>query len=742
METQEAPNIETKDEKQNGDADIIVTNKDEQSSKKKEENSNDDNKPGDVKEPADDNKPSDKKQPDDDNKYSDKKQPDDDNKSSDKKQPADDNKDNAGSDNVMNMFLNYLQKNKDDPAILQTMMSMMSGQNKNNLSASDLLSFTNSLNKKGEEKGEKNKEEEKKENEMPSEDLKNPSELITKEEKNEDNISTSDTQNVSNNIITKSESDTKQNNDSSSNNNNNNNNYSVSEKVSGEENTNNNNNEEVVKKKHSVLVEDNDDYEIEETVEPKEPVEEEAISIIENININNKEKEKKGNDLFSPTSSSIENNNNDNNKESSDFKLYHSKNTWEELKIDNELIQILTYLKFLGPSKIQAYALPIILSSNKNLIAQSQNGSGKTLTFVIAMLCKINRTLSSLQAVCICPTRELSQQNYDVVCNFTKYLNVKVFLAVPLCERYNKSGGYQIYVGTPGKTLDFLKRKFIDTKNIKLFVLDEADDLIDIKNNMSSQVETIKRFLPRSCQILLFSATYNDSVRKFADQFAPKATKISVRQEDLTLKCVKQYYLITENDEQKYYYLSELYCSMTISQCVIFVNSKKSAYNLYNFMTENSHNVTLICADSIISRFTKNQIQKANVLGMDPKTRDTLMADFKKGISKVLICTDLLSRGIDVPSISLVINFDLPYIYQGRIGDTLNNTSNQRVNMETYIHRIGRTGRFGTKGMAINFISKNQMSHIKQIEEYYKCSIADLEFDSELMITSLTKLKN
>ncbi|KNC37482.1 DEAD-box RNA helicase [Plasmodium falciparum RAJ116] len=443
METQEAPNIETKDEKQNGDADIIVTNKDEQSSKKKEENK-----------PADDNKPSDKKQPDDDNKYSDKKQPDDDNKSSDKKQPADDNKDNAGSDNVMNMFLNYLQKNKDDPAILQTMMSMMSGQNKNNLSASDLLSFTNSLNKKGEEKGEKNKEEEKKENEMPSEDLKNPSELITKEEKNEDNISTSDTQNVSNNIITKSESDTKQNNDSSSNNNNNNN-YSVSEKVSGEENTNNNNNEEVVKKKHSVLVEDNDDYEIEETVEPKEPVEEEAISIIENININNKEKEKKGNDLFSPTSSSIENNNNDNNKESSDFKLYHSKNTWEELKIDNELIQILTYLKFLGPSKIQAYALPIILSSNKNLIAQSQNGSGKTLTFVIAMLCKINRTLSSLQAVCICPTRELSQQNYDVVCNFTKYLNVKVFLAVPLCERYNKSGGYQIYVGTPGKNVRF-----------------------------------------------------------------------------------------------------------------------------------------------------------------------------------------------------------------------------------------------------------------------------------------------
>ncbi|SOV25310.1 ATP-dependent RNA helicase DBP5 [Plasmodium sp. DRC-Itaito] len=740
METQEAANIESKEEKQSGTADVIDTKKEDENSRKKEDNNDDDNKSSDKNQPADDNKSSDKNQPADDNKSSDKNQPADDNKSSDKNQPADDNKPNEGSDNVMNMFLNYLQKNKDDPAILQTMMSMMAKQDKNNLSSSDLLSFTNSLNKKDEEKCEKNKEEDKKENCVPGDVDKKSNELISKKEEKDENVSTLDSQ-KNNSIKPISESDNKENNDS------------------------NNNNEEVVKKKHSVLVEDNDDYEIEETAETKEPVEEEAISIIENINIDNKEK--KGNDLFSATSSTIDkndnnnnknnnnNNNNDNNnknndtttsssnnKESSDFKLYHSKNTWEELKIDNELIQILTYLKFLGPSKIQAYALPIILSSNKNLIAQSQNGSGKTLTFVIAMLCKINRTFSSLQAVCICPTRELSQQNYDVVCNFTKYLNVKVFLAVPLCERYNKSGGYQIYVGTPGKTLDFLKRKFIDTKNIKLFVLDEADDLIDIKNNMSSQVETIKRFLPRSCQILLFSATYNDSVRKFADQFAPKATKISVRQEDLTLKCVKQYYLITENDEQKYYYLSELYCSMTISQCVIFVNSKKSAYNLYNFMTENNHNVTLICADSIISRFTKNQIQKANVLGMDPKTRDTLMSDFKKGISKVLICTDLLSRGIDVPSISLVINFDLPYIYQGRIGDNINNASNQRVNMETYIHRIGRTGRFGTKGMAINFISKNQMSHIKQIEEYYKCSIADLEFDSELMITSLTKLKN
>ncbi|CXI93587.1 ATP-dependent RNA helicase DBP5, putative [Plasmodium berghei] len=621
-------------------------------------------------------------------------------------------------ENVMGMFLSYLQKNKDDPKVLQTMLSMMGGKGVNML-PEDILKLTQGNKKKDENSEEKSTQSSSKVNQT------------NESENNGTGIS------ADNKKDKEKENNDKKNGD-----------------LNGE-------NKDVIKKKHSELVEDNDDYEI-ENCEQELPLEEEAISLIENINITNDGNNKSNNEESSKESikktngvsisanmakladkyMSFGKNAETTGKEQSDFKLYHSKNTWEELKIDNELIQILTYLKFFGPSKIQAYALPIILDSNKNLIAQSQNGSGKTLTFVIAMLSKINRTLYSLQAVCICPTRELAQQNYDVVGKFTKYLNVNTFLAVPLCEKYNKSSGFQIYVGTPGKTLDFLKRKYIDTNNIKIFVLDEADDLIDIKNNMSSQVESIKRFLPKTCQILLFSATYNDNVRVFADKFAPRATKISVRQEDLTLKCVKQYYLITENDEQKYYYLSELYCSMTISQCVIFVNSKKSAYNLYQFMTDNNHNVTLICADSVISRFTKNKVEKTNVMGMDPKTRDSLMSDFKKGISKVLICTDLLSRGIDVPSISLVINFDLPYIYQGRITNASDAIANQNVNMETYIHRIGRTGRFGTKGMAINFISKIQIPHIHQIEKYYKCVISDLEYDSELMMTSITKLKN
>uniref|UniRef100_A0A8C9H6S9 RNA helicase n=1 Tax=Piliocolobus tephrosceles TaxID=591936 RepID=A0A8C9H6S9_9PRIM len=604
------------------------------------------------------------------------------------------------------------------------------------------------------------------------------------------------------------------------NNNNNNNNSTKDKKLEiGYENQSDiknsteddKNNTTRIKTKYDKLIEDNDEYEVEDTINQQnvEPFEDEAVSLINNLNIKDDDKNKasytdntlnSGNKDISITqnmdmnkfnmhlyelskfdiyksdmnktgindgnntsvmnsianvasltgtvSSSLQHNdlygenkfNNYNNEQHEDMKLYHSKNTWEQLKIDNELIQILTYLKFFHPSKIQACALPYILQGNKNLIAQSQNGSGKTLTFVIAMLSKINRRLRNLQALCICPTRELAQQNYEVVNSFGKHLGLNIFLAVPLCPKYNKNSGYQIYVGTPGKSLDFFKRRYIDSENIKIFVLDEADDLIDIKNNMSSQVEAIKKFIPRTCQMLLFSATYNDDVRVFADQFAPSATKISVKHENLTLKCVKQYYLITETEEAKYYYLSELYCSMTISQCVIFVNSKKSAYDLYYFMTENNHNVTLICADSVISRSTKNKIQKANVINMDPKTRDSLMSDFKKGISKVLICTDLLSRGIDVPSISLVINFDLPYIYEGRINNM--NLASQRVNMETYIHRIGRTGRFGTKGMSINFIRKDQLPHIRQIEKFYKCVIADLEFDSELMINSLTKVQN
>lgn len=511
------------------------------------------------------------------------------------------------------------------------------------------------------------------------------------------------------------------------------------DQVTGEGNT-----AEVIKKKHDKLVEDNDEYDIDTSAVNDN--EREATSILtkfnmkmNNDNVGIREHTNNINAVRSMCASSNykgEENAND----EGDFKLYHSKYTWVDLHVDKELINVLVLSRFYNPSKIQAFALPIILNSNKNLIAQSQNGSGKTLTFVIGMLSKINRNIYNLQAMCICPTRELSQQNYEVIKNFANYLKLNVFLAVPLCERYNKNAGWQLYVGTPGKTLDFLKRKYVDTRNVKLFVLDEADDLIDVKNNMATQVDYIKKFLPKNCQVLLFSATYNKQVLNFADRFAPQAIKIRVRQEDLTLKCVKQYYLLTENDEHKYYYLSELYCSMTISQCVIFVNSKQSAFKLYKFMTDNHHNVTLICADSVISRFTKNKVQKTDVVGMDPQTRDTLMADFKKGISKVLICTDLLSRGIDIPSISLVINFDLPYIYHGRIDDHANSPSHLKVNMETYIHRIGRTGRFGSKGMAINFINKQQLSHIKQIEHYYQCTISDLEFDSELMKTSITKL--
>ncbi|KJP88448.1 hypothetical protein AK88_01900 [Plasmodium fragile] len=733
-----------------------------------------------------------------------------------KEKSKDDAKAATGGDDVMNMLLSYLQKNKDDPKIMQTMLSMMGGQGKDGAAALSQMKLPSSkenekeagdgkdASDKASAKNGKNKDDEasKTDGDNKKKDEKGAENKMLNLFGNKTEKSTFPTFGFSSGFNTfgsgtkegsstsgsifgdgkknffaqfgedKGRSDGssvnkfgfsgfsgfgsssssapfgsgKKNEDGSSAKGETT--QSIFGKVTSTAGASANNVKEEegtgksdtgVKKKFDKLVQDDDDYVI-ENAETKKPLEEEAISMIENMNINNEDnaKEKKlSNFDFSKAL------NNNNNEEVKDVKLYRSRNTWEELNIDNELIQILTYLKFFTPSKIQGLALPYILNSNRNLIAQAQNGSGKTLTFVISMLSKINRNQGILQAMCICPTRELAQQNYEVVGKFTKYLTVKVFLAVPLCDKYNKNEGYQIYVGTPGKTLDLLKRKFVDTKSVSIFVLDEADDLIDIKNNMSSQVESIKRFLPRQCQILLFSATYNEQVRTFADIFAPDASKISVRQEDLTLKCVKQYYLLTENEEQKYYYLSELYCSMSISQCVIFVNSKVSAYNLYQYMTDHGHNVTLICADSVISRFTKNQVQKANVLGMDPKTRDTLMSDFKSGVSKVLICTDLLSRGIDVPTISLVINFDLPYVFQGRISENHgNHFYNRKVNMETYIHRIGRTGRFGTKGMAINFISKNQLAHIKQIEDFYQCVISDLEVDSELMITSASKAAN
>ncbi|EAN33299.1 DEAD/DEAH box helicase family protein [Theileria parva strain Muguga] len=390
---------------------------------------------------------------------------------------------------------------------------------------------------------------------------------------------------------------------------------------------------------------------------------------------------------------------------------------WSQLPLSPDLLKGIQNMGFAKPSKIQQCALPLILGSCTNIIAQAKNGSGKTATFALAMLSKVNVNVPLVQALCICPTRELATQNVQVIQKLGQFTQIKCFLGVPQCPRYEDNDQYHLYVGTPGKTMDFLKKRIMNVTNVVMLVLDEADELINQQNNMGPQVLQIRNFFRGPVQIVLFSATFSDNVYNFATKIAPRAHVIQVKREQLTLDCIDQRYMICNDDEDKFNKLSEIYSSMIVGQSVIFVNSRETAFKLSQRMRDQGHAVSLLCG-------TLGPSSGPN--SMTPEIRDRIMKEFKDGETKVLICTDVLARGIDVPQVTLVINYELPMSYSGAKTAEL-----KSVCMETYLHRIGRTGRFGVRGMAINMITVNEMALIESIKQFYKCNVDLLECDPE-----------
>ncbi|UVC49342.1 DEAD-box family RNA helicase [Theileria orientalis] len=392
---------------------------------------------------------------------------------------------------------------------------------------------------------------------------------------------------------------------------------------------------------------------------------------------------------------------------------------WTQLALSQDLLKGIQNMGFARPSKIQQCALPLILNTGTNLIAQSKNGSGKTATFALAMLSKVNVNVPLVQAFCLCPTRELATQNVQVIQKLGQFTQVKTFLGVPQCQRFEESDKYHLYVGTPGKTMDFLKKRIINTMNVGMLVLDEADELINQQNNMGTQVLQIRHMLRGPVQIVLFSATFSDNVYKFATRIAPSAHMIQVKREQLTLDCIDQRYMVCNDEDDKFNKLSEIYSSMIVGQSVIFVNSRETAFKLSQKMRDQGHAVSLLCG---------TLGPNAGPNSMTPEIRDKIMKEFKDGETKVLICTDVLARGIDVPQVTLVINYELPLEYSGAKNPEL-----RSVAMETYLHRIGRTGRFGLRGMSINLITVNDMALVDSIKQFYNCNVEPLECDPEAL---------
>lgn len=393
--------------------------------------------------------------------------------------------------------------------------------------------------------------------------------------------------------------------------------------------------------------------------------------------------------------------------------------TWEEMQLPQEILDGVYEMGYIRPSKIQEWALPIAIQGG-HLIGQAQNGSGKTAAFVLAMLLRADKQWEAMSALCVCHTRELSVQTHNVIQQLGKHTGFKTFLAVQ-GERPPPKVKAQLVVGTPGKLQDLIKRRVIDSQWCKIMVIDEADHMINEENMMGPQVMQIRQLLPEEVQVLLFSATFPEHVDKFAESITKhEATRIRVLQEDLSLDTITQTYIDVGNNDQKFAKLCELYGALNVGQSIIFVNTRHKAFELAKTMKAEGHTVSLICGT-----------QAAGVERMEGSERDWIMQEFRDGITKVLIATDVLSRGIDVPAVTLVVNYDLP----------LDAAHRGQVEMETYMHRIGRTGRFGLRGVSVNLVCGTDLQRQEKIKTFYNCRIERLTGDAEEMEDLLKQLR-
>jgi len=368
--------------------------------------------------------------------------------------------------------------------------------------------------------------------------------------------------------------------------------------------------------------------------------------------------------------------------------------TFDEMNLKEDLLRGIYAYGFEKPSTIQQRGIVPIVRGH-DTIAQAQSGTGKTATFTIGVLQRVDLNIKQCQALILAPTRELANQSHKVVCSIGDYLNVvchaciggtKVADDIDMLRR-----GVHIVVGTPGRVFDMIERRALDVRQVKVFVLDEADEMLS--RGFTDQIYDVFRKLPENVQVGLFSATMPEEVLEMTGKFMNDPMRILVKRDELTLEGIKQFYVAVEREEWKLDTLCDLYETLTITQAIIYCNARRKV----DWLTEQLHS-----RDFTVSALHGD---------MDQKERELIMKEFRSGSSRVLITTDLLARGIDVQQVSLVINYDLP------------------KDRENYIHRIGRSGRFGRKGVAINFIVSEDVRVLRDIEQFYNTHIDELPMD-------------
>jgi translation initiation factor 4A len=376
--------------------------------------------------------------------------------------------------------------------------------------------------------------------------------------------------------------------------------------------------------------------------------------------------------------------------------------SWDDMNLKDDLLRGIYSNGFETPSEIQKKAI-IPLSKGRDLLAQAQSGSGKTGSFTIGALQIIDVSINQTQVLILVPTHELARQITLVVQSIgsvIKGLVVKTIIggtSVREDVQSMEANVPHLIVGCVGRVCDMISKRYIDTTQLKLLILDEADEMLT--QGFGSQIRFMfKSFFPEKIQVALFSATMPDEMVALTGNILRNPVQIRVKLEDLSLKAIDQYYIAVADDNMKYSVLKDLFAKISVSKCIIYCNSVKRVETLGQSMARDGFSVCCIHS------------------GMEKEERTDIFNQFRNGQQRALVSSDITARGIDIQQVSVVVNFDVP------------------KSEHTYLHRIGRSGRWGRKGFAINLVSRHDMQQIHKIESNYKITIAEMpaHFDGKV----------
>lgn len=387
---------------------------------------------------------------------------------------------------------------------------------------------------------------------------------------------------------------------------------------------------------------------------------------------------------------------------------------FENMNLKENLLRGIFAHGFQEPSKIQLQTIPFLTFSSYSsgsshsspvgeekgeekggdLLAQAQSGTGKTGAFLISALQLIDEKLDELQCIILAPTKELATQIYHVCINLNQYLGNFVELCVGGIKNNENRRG--IAIGTPGKILDLIEREYLIMTHLKFFVLDEADEMLS--DNFEDQIYNIVKRTPKSTRMAMFSATLTREIIDLSKKIMVEPKIIKLEPEEITLDGITQYYIHCEKEMYKFDALCELYNRLSFGQTFIYVNSRRWGEKLCELLEKKNFVISFIHA------------------GLSHNERTQIMKDFNSGVSRILLSTNLLARGIDIQQVSVVINYDVP------------------DSKETYIHRIGRSGRFGRKGVAINLVSDKDYFVIDELEQFYSTKMIKASTVEDIII--------